>query len=200
MNVKDTVEALIKNWPTLYENRVDALLHVFSHYDTVWANGELVLPDEDIGKSARDYSKDNHWDLPGEEDLHTTLWKSKENALITWRIENAGLIAQNTVLCHLTRSDAEVYMARNHFADMPEDVTEDWFGAAKELAREIMRKTEGATGHGKNARKDTMVFLNKHKLLNTEVRDRRIAELRAELAALGGYWSPKIEGADDVSE
>ena len=189
-SVVDTIVPMIRSYPSLYPNRKKALEHLFSHYGTKWVDGELV------------HDNPADYDLPEGHDFRTdldeyegegneSLWfmHAFENAKLEVCVANAERLAAYTGHLGEDRINGG-WMHTNHFEDMPEDVTEDWFEAAKELAFEIIVRfkdvpeTDHFYQHKLGTFKNAQRFLLRHGLLNNEAREKRIAELRKELEEL----------------
>jgi hypothetical protein len=189
MNVVDTVAAKIKAWPFSHETRADALKHIFLSRYWQWVDGQLVnteLSELDRGDSSP------FLDEKEDEMLFMRIHRSRDNALIAWRMENAELLAGDeyshfTHTCLYIAGDYPDSMPNgNHFDDMPDDVQDDWKEAALTTAQEMLRITEDAEPktHEFSARKKVIAFLALHKRVDTTVVDNRIDELEKELADL----------------
>jgi len=183
MNVTDTAANLIKNWPTMYVNRATALKHCFTSPRWYWdENGELAAEDESELVRDETYSP-LHEVVEG--DLDQRLRISKRNAIADWTRENADLIAQDTMSVpeHNCLWLPDSY---NRFANMPENVTDDWREAAMDMLRTLWFSTkEAAKGtHEYNAHRTLHVSMVKYGLASTEATEKRLAELRAEVADL----------------
>ena len=192
MNVVDTVTAMIKAWPTMYETRADALKHVFTSRYWQWVDGQLVST-EPSELNVDKVSPFRHQEDDTNERIYERVRSSMQNALVKWRLENAELLAQDnyshfthTCLCIPTDDPTWGIPNGDHLTDMPEGVQDDWKEAAITTAHEMRRTTEGAAEktHEAASRKKVIAFLARHKQINTEQIDKRIAEVEKELADL----------------
>jgi hypothetical protein len=192
MNVVDTVTAMIGAWPTMYETRADALKHIFTSRYWQWVDGQLINT-EPSELNADGVSPYRHYEDDDDEPVYVRVRNSKENALLTWRLENAELLAQDdysrfthTCLCIPTDNDSWGIPNGDHLADMPENVQDDWKQAAISTAHEMHRTTEGAEEktHEAASRKKVIAFLARHKQISTDAIDKRISELEKELEEL----------------
>jgi len=192
MNVVDTVTAKIRAWPYSHESRADALKHIFLSRYWQWVDGQLVNtePSElDRGDSSPFLDEEKK-----DEMVYMRLNRSRDNALIAWRMENAELLAMDDLegfshTCLYIADDYPDYDDMpngNHFDDMPDDVQDDWKEAALDTARKMLRITEGAEPktHEFTARKKVIAFLARHNCIDNTTVDRRIDELEKELADL----------------
>ena len=182
MNVHDTVTMLITNWPTMYTSRADALKHCFTSPRWSWVDGELVAEDE--SELVRDETfSPLHEKVEG--DIDQQLRTSKRNAIATWTVENAALLAQDTMSTP-THDCLWLPDCYNRFADMPENATEDWHEAALDMLRTLwfMTKKAAKGTHEYNAHRTLMVSMVRYGLASTETTEKRLAELREEVAAL----------------
>lgn len=192
MNVVDTVAAMIKAWPTMYETRGDALKHIFTSRYWQWVDGQLVNTEASELKSD-EVSPFRHYEDDADEPIYVRISNSKERALIVWRLKNVELLAQDdrahfthTCLCIPTDDPTWGIPNGDHLADMPEDVQDDWKQAALDTAWEMYRTTELAEPktHEFNSHRKVVAFLARHKRIDNGQIDKRIAEVEKELADL----------------
>jgi len=192
MNVVGTVTAMIKAWPTMYETRADALKHIFTSRYWQWVDGQLVIT-EASELNFDGVSPFRHYEYDADEPIYVRVRNSMDKALVKWRLENAEILAQDdtssfthTCLCIPTDGLSDFMPNGDHLADMPEDVQDDWKQAAIDTAHEMERTTEGAQErtHEAASRKKVIAFLARHKQINTDEIDKRIAEVEQELADL----------------
>jgi len=184
MNVTETVVTLIKNWPTLYQSRADALKHIFTSAYWSWVDGRLVPNDASEIESEDTYLRPVDTNARPVDQLYV----SKENLLATWRVDNAELLAQEDNLMQPTHDCIWLPDSYNRFMDMPEDVTPEWKKAAIETASMIFYMTSDAEKgtHEYSAHRKLVVFMRKQGMITEEAVSGRIAELEAELADLKG--------------
>lgn len=204
--VLDTVTKMIANWPTLYPNRASALKHCFTSPRWRWEGGELVP--EDASEIERGSTR-QHTEVDG--DLDQRLRISKRNAMIDWTVDNAEHLAQDTMSVpeHKCLWLPEGY---DRFADMPEDVTDDWRQAAMDMLRQLYHDTKDAEPgtHEISANRTLTKHMIAHGLLNPAEMEgtiiqswRELQELEIKLrSAMEALWYPRIEAAlaDDDEE
>lgn len=198
-NVLETVTTLIANWPTLYPNRASALKHVFTSPRWQWIDGEL-LPEH--------WSEIERGDTPQHEeidgDLDQRLSISKRNAIIDWTVSNAEHLAQDTMSVpeHKCLWLPDSY---DRFADMPEDVADDWREAAVQMLRQLYHDTKDAKqgSHEYSAHRTLTGHMIHFGLLDPHAHEQKIIEAWADLEAVEAnlrsateaLWYPRIDAA-----
>lgn len=138
LNVENTVRTMMELYPTLYHSRAVALLNLFDSYHAKWRNGELIRLEADDGRSSYlPYPEPADVADPTEQaEVRNVLFHRRENAKAQFVYDNAYLLARDT-FSSFPKTYA-VSFEGNRYDDIPEDVTPDWFEAAKELARAIL--------------------------------------------------------------
>ena len=184
MNVVDTVTAMIKAWPTMYESRADALKHVFTSSNWKWENGQLV-PDEPSEIHSSDSCTNAFAEIADDRSVSARLRISRRNLLTRWRQDNAALLATEEYP-RFTHSCLWLPDSWNRFFDMPDDVQDDWKQAAHDTAEGLHTLTENAdpNTHEYAAHQSLTKFLTSQGLISNAAVDKRIEELEAELADL----------------
>lgn len=140
MNVQQTVCLMMRAVPTLFRTRVMALKNLFDSFDTEWVNGELVSHERP--SADRDYLPyaEHEVALPEDldqvEDISDLLFKRSENAKAQFVHDNAELLSRHTT-SHFDLEHA-IHFSGRRLMDIPDDVSDDWLAAAKELANAIM--------------------------------------------------------------
>ncbi len=201
--------ACIKNWPSLHQTRLSALEVMFDYSGSTWENGERI--NRDSTETAReDYPESDAEILfPSKGDPYTVLCRSKRAAEEQFARDNAELIADDLVTSFHPMPDCYTQKAREairleKFTDcwvpwliealdgMPDDVTEDWKDAGREVAHRLWRETRDCPPktHGYNTHRKLEPFLRSQgfKLLSkveeqeagTALAREIIAELREE--------------------
>lgn len=199
MNVLDTVTAMIVNWPTLYPNRATALKHCFTSPRWLWVDGQLC-PESDVEILRGDTPQ--HEEIEG--DLDQCLRISKRNAIYDWTADNAELLAQDTMS---TPEHDCLWLPDSYdrFADMPENVTDDWREAAMEMLRQLYYDTKDAKQgtHEYSAHRTLTGHMIRYGLFNSAAQEAKLIEAWTDLkrcedtlrTAIEALWYPRIDAA-----
>ena len=187
MKVEVAVAGLIRAWPSLYQTRGDALKHLFNCYQWEWCQGELrtEYPEElDNTFDSRSVPATDHG---GRTQISDAIEQSRRQAIETWTSNNAQLLAKDERVQFTNDCLCLMY---SRFADMPEDVTDEWRQAAYEAASALYWMTKDAKEgtHEHTAHRELRAFLVEHGLIKRDDPQvkARIEALRAELAKLEG--------------
>jgi len=169
MTANETVKILMLTYPTLFNNKLDALTHIFTSSEFKWKNGELVCVDElsvskvDINKNIRKMKKrivENKLEMEKDENIELQNFFSARDLEYKIRLRNYRFIVKNIdlVSSNFIYQDGEtsvVYrtlMRLSRFWGgyelnvIPNNITEDWKFAIKGWISElqpIMNSTWG---------------------------------------------------------
>jgi hypothetical protein len=137
-SVRDHVVALMRAFPSLYRNRLMALMAVFEGTEYRWVNGGLVrIEDLCRGRSSHlPYPEALEPNGLDGKDVSQRLLALRENAAADFVHQHADLLADH----HFGRLEKEHHVDFNgrNFDSMPADVQPEWKDAALELATAIL--------------------------------------------------------------
>lgn len=194
--VREQVANLLRTFPSLYRNRLMALLAIFDSSEYRWVAGNLV-PICALAPDDHDHLPYSEQDCSESKDVGQRLLALRENAMASFVHQHAELLAQH-LYGRFERAHHIAFDGR-HFDTMPADVKPHWRDAAFELAASIMahkpldmgtyesRYQASRVKDHEKSQKVCRQFLERHKMLTMSPADRqaRIAVLQKEAQALG---------------
>lgn len=186
MNVRDSVIACLRNWPSLHKTRLDSLMVMFDYSGATWENGERINQPSTETASG-DYPQMKPFDTRGE--AFFILNRKRDEAEQEFTIENAELIADDHVtgFTYEPGDDCWRPWLIEAVDSMPDDVTEEWRVAAVELAFKVWRATRECPPktHGHSTHRGLAPFLTAQgcTLLTKEEDEAAQAELAREILA-----------------
>jgi len=220
MTPQQTVLVLIKSQPSLYGNRLEALKAIFDSPQLAWKNGDLAfLREFDMKKHSNIFRRDEEIRIKNAANTYDSALaaflaaESRTNEL-------AMEFAQKKMLDELKMQKDNLFVFENadmlsssrsnftknpwrfsglHFDDIPDDVSDDWKDAAKELAWNIIayQFAESKGIHQDGSDNDLIFLLYTKKLcrqflermgdieISQQDYQRRINALKREIRSLG---------------
>lgn len=194
--LRDEAAALMRTFPTLYRNRLMALLAIFDGTEYRWEGGALVRTDK-LTRDGRSHLPYSDSDDVNSKHVSLKLMALRENAKADFVHHNAELLAEH-VHGGFER-DHHISFDGRHFDTMPADVQPEWRDAAIELATGVLAHKPLDTGiyesryqasrvrDHQRSQEACRLFLERHQLVSISPADReaRVAKLRREALALG---------------
>lgn len=211
MTVQETVFGMMRAYPTLYRTRVMALARLFDSYDSKWVNGELLLNEPRGNTAFLPYPPAKIIETGDARSDQDVVFHRLANAKAQFVYDNAHMLSKDPHSAFGKHSS--IRFTGKRFDDMPEDVSQEWLEAAKELANAVrVHKYYPDTTYAAEYLKQQMFeleasaklcsqFLERFKVLTPCPFERahRLETVTREALALGFVLVPAIsDGADNT--